>query len=60
MFHAASMRRVRGTVRLRAEVEATLTDAKVCRVGERTVQVYVLGKTKRGTIGGLRTTSVET
>ena len=46
--------------KLRAAVEATLGDAKVYRVGGPEVQVYVLGKTKSGATGGLKTISVET
>ena len=41
-------------------VRQKLTDAKVVRVGERKVAVYVVGAAKEGGWAGLKTTAVET
>ena len=47
-------------VALRRAIERNLTDVRVFRVGERRVDVYVVGRTRGGEWVGLHTTSVET
>ena len=45
---------------LRLTLESRLAGLKVIRVGERKVDVYLIGRTRAGDWAGLRTTSVET
>jgi hypothetical protein len=45
---------------LRRTLEARLSGLKVIRVGERKLDVYLIGRTHAGDWAGLHTTSVET
>jgi hypothetical protein len=45
---------------LRRAVESSLTSPTVVRVGERKIDVYLIGRTRSGAWAGLHTTSVET
>lgn len=45
---------------LESVIRENLTDAKVFRVGETNIDIYVVGKTPDGEYAGLRTKSVET
>lgn len=45
---------------LEQAIRRTLVDAKVYRVGRRNIDIYILGRTPSGGVGGLRTTAVET
>jgi hypothetical protein len=46
--------------RLQDAVQKSLADAKVIRVGQRNVAVFIVGKTDEGDAAGLKTTAVET
>lgn len=46
--------------RLRRLLERSLRDIRVFRVGERELDVYVLGRTRDGRFAGIRTRAVET
>ena len=47
--------------KLRVAVDATLSDAKVYRVGSaKGIAIFVLGTTAGGATGGIKTTSIET
>src|SRR5262245_225766 len=45
---------------LQEAVQANLSGAKVFKVGQRKVDVYIVGKTDEGDWAGLKTTAVET
>jgi hypothetical protein len=45
---------------LQVAVQKSLSDAKVFRVGQRNVTVFIVGKTDQGDAAGLKTTTVET
>lgn len=45
---------------LRREIESSVSHPTVVRVGERKVDVYLIGRTRSGAWAGLHTTSVET
>ena len=49
-----------GFRRLRRVLRERLSDVRVFRVGERRVDVYLVGKTAKGEWAGLHTVSVET
>lgn len=53
----ATTRRYRRLVRL---LRHALSDLAVYKVGERTVDIYVLGRTKSGEVAGVATKAVET
>ena len=52
--------RSRAFARLRGTMHENLTDITVYRVGEIRIEIYVLGRTRDGTIAGVRTRAVET
>jgi hypothetical protein len=45
---------------LRRELESTLSAPTVVRVGERKIDVYLIGRTRTGAWAGVHTSSVET
>ena len=46
--------------KLRARLTSTFSDVKVLRVGQRKVDVFLIGRAKSGAWAGVHTTSVET